>query len=294
MCGNHRADGSPVDHHHHDLAVFMPEVRRPRQWRRRAFLGDLGKGTFAFAVLAPAFIAACSDDTEDTTGADTTATGGTGTTTTARTTTADDADPTTTESAPTLTWARTEIGNVSAYVLVRGTEAAIVDTGVAGSADDIGETLAGVGLDYGAVTHVILTHLHPDHAGSIMEVMQLAGSATAYAGEDDIGGIDYDPITAAAHGDEVFGLEVIATPGHTDGHIAVIDHDAGLLVAGDALNAQDGGVQGPSPRFSTDIDTANESARRLAALSFNTLLVGHGDPIEDMADTAVAALAASL
>lgn len=254
----------------------------------------MGKGTMAFAVLAPAFIAACSDDG---------GTNATGTTSTTSTTTSTPGTTTTEGTTPTseglpataqLTWARSKIGNVSAYVLIRGTEAAVVDTGVPGSADDIGETLAGVGLDYSNVAHVILTHLHPDHVGSIGEVMDLAAGATAYAGEADIGGIDFDPITAAADGDEVFGLEVIATPGHTNGHISVIDHDAGLLVAGDAINTQDGGVQGPNPRFSADHDRANDSARRLAELSFNTLLAGHGDPVEDMADTAVMAMAAAL
>lgn len=242
----------------------------------------------AFAVLAPAFIAACSDDGA-TTGEPTTSTTGPSTTTSSADTGTADA-PT----SPSLQWARTDLGFVSAYVLIRGAEAAIVDTGVAGSAADIGQTLTDVGLDFGNVRHVFLTHLHPDHAGSIMAVMDEATGATAYAGEADLGGIDYDPITAVADGDDVFGLEVIATPGHTDGHISVIDHDAGVLVAGDAINSQDGGVQGPNPGFSTDIDAANESARRLAEFSFNVLLAGHGDPVEDMADTAVAAMAASL
>lgn len=299
MCGNHRLDGTPVDHHHpHEHGpVFMPEVRGPRQWRRRAFLGEVGKGTMAFAVFAPAFIAACSDDSSDS-GA-----GSTSTTTSADAESGATTVPTTTEgTTPTsegipaqgLTWVRADLGFVSAYVLVRGTEAAIVDTGVAGSAADIGQTMTDVGLSYSDVEHVFLTHLHPDHAGSIGEVMDMATGATAYAGDADIGGIDFSPITAAADGDEIFGLEVIATPGHTNGHISVIDHESGLLVAGDAINAINGGVQGPNPDFSTDIDVANESARRLAELSFNTLLVGHGAPIEDMADTAVAAMAASL
>lgn len=255
----------------------------------------MGKGTLAFAVLTPAFIAACSDDGGTTAPSPTTPSTTTGDTPGA--TTAQTSPPTSTDTTPApagLTWARADLGFVSAYVLARGNEAAIVDTGVPGSADDIGQTLAGIGLDYSNVVHVFLTHLHPDHAGSIGDVMSSAEGATAYAGEADIGGIDYTPITAAADGDEIFGLEVIATPGHTDGHISVIDHEAGLLVAGDAINAADGGVQGPNPDFSTDIGAANESARRLAGLSFNTLLVGHGEPIQDMADTAVAAMAASL
>ncbi|MEO0493353.1 MAG: MBL fold metallo-hydrolase [Actinomycetota bacterium] len=284
MCGNHSADGSPIDHHHHDdRPIFMPLARTPRRMRRRAFLGDIGKGTVAFAVLTPAVVAAaCSSDSDET-----------ATTSTTSTTDA----PTTTQAADdpnALRWARTNLGFVSAYVLVRGTEAAIVDTGVDGSADDIGQTLTDVGLTYGDVRHVILTHLHGDHVGSTGEVMAMADGATAWAGEADIASIGFDPISVASDGADVFGLEVVATPGHTAGHISVYDREAGLLVAGDAINTLDGGVQGPNERFTADLEVANDSARRLAELSFNTLLAGHGEPIEDMADTAVQSMAAAL
>lgn len=290
MCGNHSADGSPIDHHHDDRPIFMPLARTPRRMRRRAFLGDIGKGTVAFAVLTPAVVAAaCSSDGDETTT-------GTSSTTDAPTTTA--ADGPTTSPAPAdpngLRWARTNLGFVSAYVLVRGTEAAIVDTGTSGSAADIGQTLTDFGLTYSDVSHVILTHLHGDHVGSTGEVMAMADGATAWAGEADLGRIGFDPISVAADGAEIFGLEVVATPGHTAGHISVYDREAGLLVAGDAINTIDGGVQGPNPQFTDDLDVANDSARRLAELSFNTLLAGHGDPVEDMADTAVQAMAASL
>jgi len=117
-----------------------------------------------------------------------------------------------------------------------------------------------------------------------------------YAGEADLAAIDTndDGAVALTGGEDVFGLEMLATPGHTAGHMAVIDHSAGLLVAGDAIFTQDGGVvEGPA-RFFDDIPRSRDTIRQLAQLSFNTLLVGHGDPIEVGADTAVAALADSL
>ena len=42
---------------------------------------------------------------------------------------------------------------VSAYILVRGGEAAIVDTGVEGSADEIAGSLAKAGLTWATVSH---------------------------------------------------------------------------------------------------------------------------------------------
>jgi glyoxylase-like metal-dependent hydrolase (beta-lactamase superfamily II) len=91
-------------------------------------------------------------------------------------------------------------------------------------------------------------------------------------------------------GDLVFGLEIIATPGHTPGHISVLDAAGGVLVAGDAINGSDGGVAGPNPEFTADMDTALRSVAKLATLSFDTVLFGHGQPVEGGADQAVAAL----
>jgi len=277
--------------------VFRP---RARTLPRRAFLGDVGKGTVALAIFTPVLLASCGSESNGGLAAASTTTSSvtTSSTSTTTTTTSNDDPPTDPATDPDpnvlLRWGRTNLGFVSAYVLVRGTEAAIVDTGTSGSAPAIGQTLSDFGLGYADVAHVILTHHHPDHIGSIGAVLELAAAADTHAGEADLDEIALDSINPLLGGEEIFGLEVLATPGHTDGHISVIDHDAGLLVAGDAINALDGGVQGPNPAFSTDIGAANDSVRRLAELSFNTLLVGHGDPVEGNADTAVFDMAASL
>lgn len=307
MCGTHAADGTPIAHHHGP--IFRP---RRRDRSRRAFLGEFGAGTLALAVFTPTVLAACSssDGSADPTLApsDPTAPPTDPPSTTAATgsepaaTTASTAAPTTdAEPAPTdapadetLRWARANLGFVSAYVLARGNTAAIVDTGVPGSAAAIGESLTSLGLNYSDVDHVILTHNHQDHAGSTGAVLEQAINATAYAGEADLAGIDVQDISGLVGGEDIFGFEMLATPGHTAGHMAVIDHAAGLLVAGDAIFSEDGGVvEGPA-QFFADIPQSRDSIRALAQLSFNTLLVGHGDPIEQNADTAVADLAASL
>ena len=247
------------------------------------------------AVFAPAVLAACGSDGTTTAASSSTTTTAAGPAATT-TSTAPDAAPETTTGAAgdDLRWGRTNLGFVSAYVLARGNRAAIVDTGTEGSADAIGRTLQTLGLTYNDVDHLILTHRHGDHAGSTGAVMEQAVNATVYAGEADLSGIDYDTITGLTGGEDIFGFEALSTPGHTDGHMAVIDHAAGLLVAGDAIFI-DGTdvVEGPE-RFFTDVAQSRDTIRELAQLSFNTLLVGHGEPIEDGADAALAALAASL
>jgi glyoxylase-like metal-dependent hydrolase (beta-lactamase superfamily II) len=193
-----------------------------------------------------------------------------------------------------VTWQRADLGFVSAYVLARAGEAAIVDTGVGGSEGAIGDALTAAGLGWDAVGHVILTHRHGDHAGSVDAVLGNAPSATAYAGAEDIPRIgSSQPLKAVADGDSIFGLSIVATPGHTLGHVAVLDEVGGLLVAGDALRTTGGTIGGSLPDFTEDAALAKASYMKLGALRYETLLVGHGEPILTGAAAQVAAFAAS-
>ena len=256
----------------------------------------------ALALFAPAVLVACSSDdgTDEADAGSEQAGPDEGTTTssavssTASAAQTDDGTDADAESpaAGDLRWARTNLGFVSAYVVARGNSAAIVDTGVEGSAEAIGQTLADLGLTYNDVESVILTHHHGDHAGSIGEVLDMAVNATAWAGEADLASISAD-VSPLLGGEDVFGMEMLATPGHTAGHMAAIDHGAGLLIAGDALTVDVGAAAAPPAQFTADMAGAQDSIRLLAELSFNTLLVGHGDPIESGADASVASLADS-
>jgi len=266
---------------------------------RRAFMMDLGKGTFAVAVLGLTTMACSSDDPSP---AATTAGGGSGggssTPPSSETTSAVTTSPVTTSPVgdAAVSWERVNLGFVSAYVLARRGEATIVDTGVSGSEDAIAASLGALDLGWDDVSHVIVTHLHDDHQGSLPAVLNLAGDAAAYAGAADIPAISSPrPLNAVGDGDTVFGLQIIDTPGHTPGHIAVFDPaGGGLLLAGDALNGADGGVIGANPNFTSDMVAADESIGKLAALTFDTVVFGHGEPVETTASQQVAELAATL
>jgi len=257
---------------------------------RRTFLRDLGQGTLAVAILGIGIVSCSSDE------------GGNGSTTSANrspedTTTTSSSPPTTSDGVPatSLAWERVVLGGVSAYVLVRAGEAAVVDTGNPGDAGDIEATLDGLGIGWSDVSHIILTHLHGDHVGSLGDVMTAAPAAVGFAGAPDIPNIPSPrTLTPVGDGDSVFGLDIIATPGHTPGSIVVRDLGSGLLVAGDALRGEDGGVIGANPRFTDDMGLANESIKKLAALQFDTVVFGHGDPVVGGASEQVTALAATL
>jgi glyoxylase-like metal-dependent hydrolase (beta-lactamase superfamily II) len=266
---------------------------------RRTLLADMGKGAFALAVVslaacAPASVASSSPiaRTSASPGGASPSSSGSGSGGAAGS--AGASDPPGASGGAGATWERVNLGFVSAYLLARGGEAAIVDTGVAGSADEIEASLATVGLGWSAVGHLILTHHHRDHQGSAPDVLERAPDAKGYAGAEDIPLITVPrPLTAVADGDDVFGLRIVTTPGHTAGSISVHDPVGGLLVAGDALRTDGGKPALPGAQNTADMDEAKRSIVKIGGLAFETLLVGHGDPIEGGASRAVAELGAA-
>ncbi len=246
---------------------------------RRWVLTGAGRGVVGFALLG---LVGCSSDS-DSGGSPAVSPG------------PDSSDGAEGSSAPGggLAWDRVDLGFVSAYVLVRGREAAVVDTGVGGSADAIGDVLDRAGPGWAGVRHVVLTHKHPDHAGSVGDVLTSAEGAQGYVGTKDLPDVDAPrALRGLDDGDEVFGLRVVASPGHTLGHICVFDPDTSVLVAGDALTNQDG-LAGSNPQFTEDEDAAAASVRTLAALRPRTILVGHGPPLTSAAADALDRLASA-
>jgi glyoxylase-like metal-dependent hydrolase (beta-lactamase superfamily II) len=178
------------------------------------------------------------------------------------------------------------LGFVAAYAVVRGAEAAIVDTGVAGSEAAIEAALGSIDLGWDAVGHVILTHHHPDHVGSLSAVMDSATSAIGYVGEEDFDNVSGPrELIAVAEGDQIFGLDVI---------VSLFDASASVFIVGDALNGANGGVEGPNPQFSEDHDQALATVGKIAGYTFETLYFGHGEPVMTGASEMVAALTEGL
>lgn len=199
-------------------------------------------------------------------------------------------------------------GPGQAYLLRRGSQAVLIDTGIAGQGDAIASALLDWGLDRGALTHVLLTHWHPDHVGSAAEVASWP-NAKIWAHRTDapiIAGASYGTFPVLTHteqqlyaqiadsvpsapparvdrelGDdehlEGLAARVIHTPGHTDGSIAFLFHEAGVLFTGDVATQQQGQVVlGP---FDNDRPTARQSFRKFADIDVDAVCFGHGQPL---------------
>jgi glyoxylase-like metal-dependent hydrolase (beta-lactamase superfamily II) len=277
---------------------MLVDRRFDRRFDRRTFLVGLGHGAFAFAVVS---IAGCATSIAGTPAPSGRSSAGSGPSPSGPS----QAGPSPTGGqAPTppgtpagpggTTWERVNLGFVSAYLLVRSGEAALVDTGVAGSEGAIEASLAALNLGWANLAHVILTHHHGDHAGSAVAVMAKAPAAAGYAGMEDLAAIAVDrPLTPVGDGDRIFDLRIVTTPGHTAGSISVLDPVTGVLVVGDAMGTAGGRPTLPGAQFTDDMALAKRSIAKLGGLTFETLLVGHGDPIESGADALVAELGAA-
>lgn len=182
----------------------------------------------------------------------------------------------------------------------------LVDVGLPGAVGAIEDALAVNDHALSDVTAVCLTHHDADHAGALAELLAET-DALVFAHRDEAAYVDgrehpvktpvdaerYPParvdveLTGGAAFNTVAGsLHVVETPGHSPGHVSLhlVDHD--LLIAGDALVADqgDGRLHGPKPKYTPDLDRAFESLERLAALDVTRALCYHGGLVDEGSD----------
>lgn len=84
------------------------------------------------------------------------------------------------------------------------------------------------------------------------------------------------------------GLRVIHSPGHTPGHVCFLAE--GTLIAGDALNAQNGKLLGPKKDKCENYEEALLSLKKLTELSFERILCYHGGLVTDKVKEALDSL----
>ncbi len=110
-------------------------------------------------------------------------------------------------------------------------ETAVVDPG------DAAPVLAEAGRRGWTVTQVWNTHWHPDHTGGNLAVKEATGATVSGPAGEQIPGRDVELGEGATIrlGDHVG--RVIAVPGHTLGHVALIFDDQSVAFVGDTLFA---------------------------------------------------------
>ncbi len=198
-------------------------------------------------------------------------------------------------------------GFVNAYLVREDDGLTLIDTMIPRSAKPI---LAAAEREGAPIVRIVLSHAHGDHIGSLdalhaalpqAEVLISARDARLLAKDMALEpGEPHDklrggypgaktvPTRTLQGGDRVGSLEVISAPGHTPGHIALLDTRDRTLYCADAYSTL-GGVATtakPNPKFPLPAlstwhkPTALESARALRALDPARLAPGHGKVVE--------------
>lgn len=231
-------------------------------------------------------------------------------------------EPVTFEIAPGLVAIDTFYGGRERYTaayLLAADEPAIVETGPTTSVDHVAAGLERLGIGARDLAHIVVTHIHLDHAGGVgtlaerypratiwvhergaphlLEPSRLVASATRLYGEERMASL-FGPVRPApadrlrplADGDRVDlggrALEVLHTPGHASHHVALVDSGTGAVFTGDALgiHVPDARVLRPAtppPEF--DLEASVHSIERIRRRARGAVvLFSHFGPVADV------------
>jgi glyoxylase-like metal-dependent hydrolase (beta-lactamase superfamily II) len=203
-------------------------------------------------------------------------------------------------------------GGINAFLLDDGDAGmTLIDSGYPKDAGAIAEGIKKIGRDPADLTSILITHAHSDHLGSAAELS--GGSTPIHMHPDDadvaragsyllsmtpgpglLNGVlfrialrsksyefpAFEPVADLEDGvviDIAGGIEVIHTPGHTSGHVALLwKKDDGLLFTGDAA----ANLVGLNYMLGyDDIPQGKASLAKLSGFDFEAAVFGHGKPI---------------
>jgi len=201
---------------------------------------------------------------------------------------------------------------IATAVVSGGGTLALVDPGPATCLETLELGLQAQGLRLADVTHLLLTHIHLDHAGAagtivrqhprvqvlvhekgaphLVEPAKLLASAARLYGDDmdrlwgEVAPVPADRLRVLAGGERIEAggrrFEVAYTPGHASHHVSYFDPASGVALVGDTAGVcVDGGyVLPPTPPPDIDLEVWRDSVARIEAWSPQTLFLTHFGP----------------
>jgi len=208
-------------------------------------------------------------------------------------------------------------GVIASYLVADGDEVALIETGPTTTLDTLLEGVRATGHDPEAITRVLVTHIHLDHAGSagvllrrlprarfhvhpvgaphMVDPSKLLASAARIYGDrmEELWGeilpVPEDRLEVTGDGAEIrVGgrvLRALDTPGHAAHHLAFHEPDTGIVFSGDVAAVRLAGssyVRPPTPPPELDLDAWMTSIARLRSLGARRLALTHFGVFDDV------------
>ncbi len=152
---------------------------------------------------------------------------------------------------------------IGAYVIETDDGPALYDCGPATCLPALETGLADRGIELGEIRHLLLSHIHLDHAGAAGSLVRAYPSLRVHVSEVGaphlrdpskleasarrLYGDSFDPLwgelvpvpgeNISVVGDHVLGLECFPSPGHAGHHVSML-HEDGTLYAGDSAGVR--------------------------------------------------------
>lgn len=196
------------------------------------------------------------------------------------------------------------------YLIEDSDGLSIIDASIESAADKIIRQLKAGGHSPSDVKRILITHGHPDHIGGLPKLQQMTGAEVIASAierpvvegripiprvaEDQVSGMaklmrpKEDQTMPGTPVDRVVeegmilsevmgGLEVLATPGHTSGHVTFWQPEKKIAFCGDVIMRM-WSLSLPFAAFTVDMEANKRSIRRLAELDAQMICFGHGNP----------------
>lgn len=186
--------------------------------------------------------------------------------------------------------------------LVTGNRLVLVDATKDPDAKGVFQGLEKARLKPTDITTIVVTHTHPDHVTGLAALKEKTRAEvvaheieapfimrhTTYPGPPGPQKHVAVPVDRMVKDGESFdGFTVIHTPGHTPGHMSLLDKERSLLIAGDAVCTGDDhgpidrtlGVGPMDDNYNIDPKQHRQSIKKLAKFDFENLVCGHGPAI---------------